>query len=101
MFKAMIAQSKKTDPDVDYRHIAHLNGWLNGMIYTKVIEDTLDAGKELNAKNLREALDAIQGWDTGGIFGGPVSFKNQAIPAGRVYRANSKSGKFEPISERF
>ncbi|MGB0956244.1 MAG: ABC transporter substrate-binding protein [Panacagrimonas sp.] len=99
MFKAMVEQSKKADPDVDYRHIAHLNGWLNGMIYTKVIEDTLDAGKELNAKNLRQALDAIQDWDTGGIFGGPVSFRNQAIPAGRVYRANAKSGKFEPISD--
>lgn len=99
MFQAMVAQAKKSEPEVQYKHIAHLNGWLNGMIYTKVIEQTLDAGKELNAENLRAALDAIQDWDTGGIFGGPVTFKNQSIPGGRIYRANAKTGKFEPVSD--
>ena len=69
------------------------------MILTEAIKRTLDAGKELTGDNLKEAIDGIQNWDTGGLIGVPVSFKNNSIPVGRIYRGNSATGRMDPVSD--
>ena len=76
-----------------------LQGWFSGMILTEVIERTLDAGLELTGDNLKATLDAIEDWDTGGLIGVPVSFKNNSIPVGRIYRGNSATGRMDPVSD--
>ena len=58
-----------------------------------------DAGQELTGDNLKAAIDGIQDWDTGGLIGVPVSFKNNSIPVGRIYRGNSATGRMDPVSD--
>ena len=76
-----------------------LQGWFSGMILTEVIKRTLDAGLELSGENLKATLDAIEDWDTGGLIGVPVSFKNNSIPVGRIYKGNSATGRMDPVSD--
>ena len=76
-----------------------LQGWFTGMILTEAIKRTLDAGKELTGDNLKEAIDGIKDWDTGGLIGVPVSFKNNSIPVGRIYKGNSATGRMDPVSD--
>ncbi len=83
----------------EYVPIFALQGWFTGMILTEAIKRTLDAGKELTGDNLKEAIDGIQDWDTGGLIGVPVSFRNNSIPVGRIYRGNSSTGRMDPVSD--
>ena len=48
---------------------------------------------------MKAALESIANWDTGGIFGVPVSLKGHSIPVGRVYRANAQAKTIEPASD--
>ena len=41
----------------------------------------------------------IEDWDTGGLIGVPVSFKNNSIPVGRIYQGNSATGRMDPVSD--
>ena len=76
-----------------------LQTWFSGMILHEVIKRTLDAGLELTGENLKATLDGIKDWDTGGLIGVPVSFKNGSIPVGRIYQGNSASGLMDPVSD--
>ncbi|HEX5515645.1 MAG TPA: ABC transporter substrate-binding protein [Gammaproteobacteria bacterium] len=98
MFKALHEQAKKSDPSMDYRPTGYIQGWFNAMVWTEVVKRTLDAGKPLTGDNLKEALESIKDWDTGGIIGVPVTVKDHSFPVGRIYRANAETGKFEPVS---
>lgn len=68
-------------------------------IAMKAFRDTADAGKELTADNVAEALGSIKDWESGGYFGGPVSMENHAIGTGRVYVYDPESGLFTPKSD--
>ena len=76
-----------------------LQAWFSSMIMHEVIKRTLDAGMELNGDNLKATLDGIEDWDTGGLIGVPVSFKNGSIPVGRIYQGNSATGLMDPVSD--
>ena len=76
-----------------------LQAWFSGMIMHEVIKRTLDAGMELTGENLKATLDGIEDWDTGGLIGVPVSFKNGSIPVGRIYQGNSATGLMDPVSD--
>ena len=76
-----------------------LQAWFSGMIMHEVIKRTLDAGMELTGDNLKATLDGIENWDTGGLIGVPVSFKNGSIPVGRIYQGNSATGLMDPVSD--
>ena len=83
----------------EYLPIYALQGWFSGMIFTEVIKRTLAAGMELTGDNLKATLDGIEDWDTGGLIGVPVSFKNNSIPVGRIYQGNSATGRMDPVSD--
>ena len=83
----------------EYVPIYALQAWFSSMIITEAITRTLDAGKELTGDNLKASLDGIQGWDTGGLIGVPVSFRNNSIPVGRIYKGNSATGRMDPVSD--
>ena len=76
-----------------------LQAWFSGMILTEVIKRTLDAGRDLTGDNLKETLDGIRDWDTGGLIGVPVTFRNNSIPVGRIYKGNSATGRMDPVSD--
>ena len=76
-----------------------LQAWFSGMIMHEVIKRTLDAGMDLSGENLKATLDGIEDWDTGGLIGVPVTFKNGSIPVGRIYKGNSATGLMDPVSD--
>ena len=69
------------------------------VIMTEAIKRTLDAGRELTGDNLKAAIDGIEDWDTGGLIGVPVSFRNNSIPIGRIYQGNPATGRMDPVSD--
>lgn len=75
-------------PNNPWQTTFYTHGWLVGMIFSEVMERTLKAGKQLTGPNMKAALESIDKWDTGGIFGVPVSMKNHSIPVGRVYKVD-------------
>lgn len=83
----------------EYLPTYFLQTWFSGMIFSEVIKRTLEAGKPLTGDNLKASLDSIQDWDTGGLIGVPVSFKNNSIPVGRIYKGNSETGRMDPVSD--
>ena len=92
---AQIAQSQQ----VEYVPTYALQAWFSGMILTEVIKRTMDAGLELTGDNLKATLDGIKDWDTGGLIGVPVTFRNNSIPVGRIYKGNSATGRMDPVSD--
>jgi branched-chain amino acid transport system substrate-binding protein len=82
-----------------YQSTAYIQGFLAGMFFAEAAKRTLDAGKELNAKNLKAALNSIKDFDTGGLIGVPVTIKGNSIPVGRVYKADMKTQKMVAASD--
>ena len=64
-----------------------------------LFDDTLAAKKPLTGENLRDALKAAKGWDTGGVIGAPVTLAGYSIPVAQVVRFDAKADmKPVPVS---
>lgn len=83
----------------DYQSTAYMQGFLTAMLMTEAVKRTLDAGKPLDGKNLKAALNSIKNFDTGGIIGTPITIKGNSIPVGRIYKADVKQQKMLPASD--
>jgi len=83
----------------DYQSTAYIQGFLAAMLFTEAAKRTLDAGKELNGKNFKAALNSIKDFDTGGLIGVPITIKGNSIPVGRVYKADMKAQKMVAASD--
>ncbi len=53
----------------------------------------------MTGPNLKAALNTIKDYDTGGVIGVPISVPGNSIGVGRIFRANLKAGKMDPVSE--
>lgn len=83
----------------EYQSTAYMQGFLAAMLMTEAVKRTLDAGKPLDGKNMKAALNSIRNFDTGGIIGTPISIKGNSIPVGRIYKADMKQKKMLPASD--
>jgi len=83
----------------EYQSTAYIQGFLAAMLFVESAKRTLEAGKELNGKNLKAALNSIKDFDTGGLIGVPITIKGNSIPVGRVYKADMKAQKMVPASD--
>ncbi|KQP11824.1 ABC transporter substrate-binding protein [Pseudorhodoferax sp. Leaf267] len=83
----------------EYQSTAYIQGFLTAMLFTEAAKRTLDAGKPLDGKNLKAALNTIKDFDTGGIIGTPITISGNSIPVGRVYRADMKAQKMVAASD--
>ena len=83
----------------EYQSTAYIQGFLAAMLFTESAKRCLDAGKELNGKNLKAALNTLKDFDTGGLIGVPITIKGNSIPVGRVYKADMKAQKMVPASD--
>ena len=101
MLKAIDDVRRRRDPKYDgYPDIFYMNGWFNGMIMARATELTLAAGRPLTGDNMREAMRNARDWDTGGIIGAPVTFRNNSIPMAQMVRFDAKRDMTPvPISE--
>lgn len=93
----LIREVGSRKPGNPWQTTFYTQGWLVGMIFEQVIGRTLGAKKELTGPNMKAALESIAKWDTGGIFGVPISLKTHSIPVGRVYLV--KGTTIEPNSD--
>jgi len=76
-----------------------MQGFLTAMLFTEAAKRTLEAGKELNAANLKAAINSIKDFDTGGIIGVPISIPGNSIPVGRIYRYDAAKKTMQPASD--
>ena len=83
----------------EYQTTPYLQGFLTAMLFTESARRTLEAGKPLDAKNLKAALNSIKNFDTGGLIGVPITIKGNSVPVGRIYRADMKAQKMVPASD--
>ncbi|GAA4016411.1 ABC transporter substrate-binding protein [Actimicrobium antarcticum] len=83
----------------DYQSTAYTQGFLSAMLMTEAVKRTLDAGKPLDGKNMKAALNSISNFDTGGLIGTPITIKGNSIPVGRIYKADMKQKKMLPVSD--
>ena len=93
----MLERIRKMRPE--YQTTGYTQGFLAAMLLTEAAKRTLEAGNELNGKNLKTALSSIRNFDTGGLIGVPLSIKGNSIPIGRIYRADFKQQKMVPASD--
>jgi hypothetical protein len=61
-------------------------------------ERVLKANKPLTGPNMKEALESLGDWDSGGISGLPVNLKGHQIATGRIYRFDTSTKLYEPAS---
>jgi len=83
----------------EYQSTAYTQGFLTAMLFVEAAKRTLDAGKPLDGKNLKAALNTIKDFDTGGLIGVPITISGNSIPVGRVYKADMKAQKMVPASD--
>lgn len=83
----------------EYQSTAYIQGFLTAMLFSEAARRTLDAGKPLDGKNLKAALNSIKDFDTGGLIGVPITIGGNSIPVGRVYRADMKAQKMIAASD--
>ncbi|KQT07584.1 ABC transporter substrate-binding protein [Ramlibacter sp. Leaf400] len=93
----MLDRIRKMRPE--YQSTAYMQGFLAAMLLTEAARRCLEAGNELNGRNLKTALSSIRNFDTGGLIGVPLSIKGNSIPIGRIYKADFKQQKMLPVSD--
>ena len=76
-----------------------MQGFLTAMLMTEAAKRTLEAGKDLTAKNLKASLNTIKDFDTGGIIGVPISIPGNSVPVGRIYSYSAADKQMKPASD--
>lgn len=93
----MLERIRKMRPE--YQQLGYIQGFFTAMLLIESAKRTLASGKELTGANLKEALNSIKDFDTGGLIGVPVSVKGNSIPIGRVYQYDAKANTMVGVSE--
>jgi branched-chain amino acid transport system substrate-binding protein len=93
----MLDKIRKMRPE--YQSNAYMQGFLTAMLMTEAAKRTLAAGKPLDGKNLKAALNTLKDFDTGGIVGVPITIRGNSVPVGRIYRFDAKQQKMLPASD--
>jgi len=98
MIRKIRAWTKKHHPKfADYRSQAYMQVFMGTTLF---IESLRRADKKgtITGDSLAKALASIKNFDVGGLMP-PVTMKNNSIPVGRIVRGNSKTVKFDAVSD--
>ena len=98
MVKKIMEWTKKKYPKVEYRSQSYMQNYMTTLLFIESFKraDKMKGG--ITGDNLVKALQSIKNFDVGGLMP-PVTIKDNSIPVGRVYRGNSKTMRFDPISD--
>ena len=80
-----------------YRSQAYMQVFMGTTLFVEALRRADKAGS-ISGDSLVKALQSIKDFDVGGLMP-PVTIKNNSIPVGRVVRGNSKTLKFDPVSD--
>lgn len=98
MVKKIMEWTKKKYPKVEYRSQSYMQNYMTTLLFVESFKraDKMTGG--ITGDNLVKAMQSIKNFDVGGLMP-PVTIKNNSIPVGRIYRGNSKTMRFDPISD--
>ena len=98
MIKKIRAWTKEHHPKMEtYRSQAYMQVFMGATLFIEAMKRADKAG-QLNGEGLTSAMHSIKDFDVGGLMT-PVTMVNNSIPVGRIVRGNSKTGKFDPITD--
>ena len=88
---------KHNPKGADYRSQAYMQVFMGTTLMVEALKRADKAGP-VTGESLVKALQSIKNFDVGGLMP-PVTIKGNSIPVGRVVRGNSKTLKFDPITD--
>ena len=98
MIKKIQDWTKKHNPkEADYRSQAYMQVFMGTTLMIEALKRADKAGP-VTGNSLVKGLQSIKNFDVGGLMP-PVTIKNNSIPVGRIVRGNSKTGRFDPITD--
>ena len=98
MIKKIREWTKKHNPkQAEYRTQAYMQVFMGTTLMIEALKRADKAGP-VTGDSLVKALQSIKNFDVGGLMP-PVTIKGNSIPVGRIVRGNSKTGKFDPITD--
>jgi len=98
MMKKIRAWTEKHHPKMAaYRSQAYMQVFMGTQIIIEAFRIAAKTGS-IDGTSLAKALPKIKDFNVGGLMP-PVTMKNNSIPVGRIVRGNSKTKKFDPISD--
>ncbi len=86
-------------PYTGYANIGYMQSWATALLLREAIGSAIDKGVELNGENLIAEMSAISDFDGGGVFGVPITFVDNRIPYGVLYRYSIEDGKLTVTEE--
>jgi branched-chain amino acid transport system substrate-binding protein len=100
MLAAIDRIRRKADPAYDgFPSVYYFQAWTSMMIFAKAAEMAIDNGRPLTGPNLAAEMRRLKNWDTGGVIGAPVTFRDQRIPIGRIVRFDGRHGMYpQPLT---
>jgi branched-chain amino acid transport system substrate-binding protein len=98
MIKKIRAWTEKHHPKfAAYRSQAYMQVFMGTTLFIEALRRADKTGS-ISGDSLVKALQSIKNFDVGGLM--PlVTIKNNSIPVGRIVRGNSKTLKFDPVSD--
>ncbi|MFC7398692.1 ABC transporter substrate-binding protein [Chelatococcus sp. GCM10030263] len=87
----------KDKPYTGYANIGYMQSWATALLLREAIGNAIDKNLALNGDNLIKEMTAIKDFDGGGVFGMPISFEDNRIPYGVIYRYTFKDGKMTVV----
>jgi branched-chain amino acid transport system substrate-binding protein len=98
MIKKIRAWTEKHHPKfAEYRSQAYMQVFMGTTLFIEALRRA-DKSGAITGDSLSEGLQSIKNLDVGGLMP-PVTIKNNSIPVGRIVRGNSKTLKFDPVSD--
>jgi len=94
-------KKRQGDKYAGYAGIGYMSGWAFVTLLTEIFNRAAKAGDTFDGPALYKAALSIQDWDSGGVFGGPVSIVNQRVPLGTIYKYNvgEDTVDLDPVAE--
>jgi branched-chain amino acid transport system substrate-binding protein len=98
MIKKIREWTQKHNPkQAEYRTQAYMQVFMGTTLMIEALKRADKAGP-VTGESLVKALQSIKNFDVGGLMP-PVTIKGNSIPVGRVVRGNSKTHRFDPITD--
>lgn len=98
MIKKIREWNQKHNPKAaEYRTQAYMQVFMGTTLMIEALKRADKAGP-VTGESLVAALQSIKNFDVGGLMP-PVTIKGNSIPVGRIVRGNSKTMRFDPITD--
>lgn len=85
---AKALKARQGEAYAGYAGIGYMSGWAFVTILQEIFRRGIEQGVALDGPSLMPIVTSMTDWDSGGVFGGPVSIVDQRVALGTIYRYN-------------